>query len=70
MKQETTKRHIIAKFREWVRGNGIRNPSQKDGWAFFSYLQNEHPDLLKFRYSGDPWQCVKGWLFSSQLISE
>ena len=69
MKKDMARNVIIEKFRAWMQEQAITNPSGQDGLAFFAYLQDECPDLLAFRYSGDKWQCVHGWLLNADLES-
>lgn len=42
----------------------------RDGMLFFQHLQRERPDLLQFRYSGDKWQRVHGWLISNGRVTD
>jgi|HubBroStandDraft_4_1064222.scaffolds.fasta_scaffold2982720_1 hypothetical protein len=52
---------VIKEWDAWVSKHG-EEARIGDGMFFFAYLQRECPDLLDFKYPGDKWQAVHGWL--------
>lgn len=60
MTKEEAKQLICA---EWEKWEERPDPSSgNEMFNFFLWLQDNRPDLLKFRSSGDPWQVIHGWL--------
>lgn len=63
---DAAKQAVIREWDTWAP----KNPADTTGGLmFFLYLQKEHPDLLQFKYPGDKWQCVHGWLLSARRVS-
>jgi hypothetical protein len=58
---------VIKEWDAWVLKHG-EEARIGDGMFFFVYLQRECPDLLDFKYPGDKWQAVHGWLLSEGRI--
>ncbi len=58
--QADAKTAILEAWR--VSPKGGRDNFPVDGISFFQMLQNDKPHLLRFKYSGDKWQAVKGWI--------
>jgi hypothetical protein len=67
--QDEAKRRILGEFRSWARDQDKSTPNGTDGLIFFGHLQQERPELLAFRYGGDKWQIVHGWLRGARLVS-
>ncbi|MDQ2994767.1 MAG: hypothetical protein M3R00_07490 [Pseudomonadota bacterium] len=36
------------------------------GFKLYIWLENNRPDLLKFKYSGDKYQKINGWVMNWQ----
>ena len=53
------KAEAIEKWRTWRKDNGRHD--DKEMYLFFLWLKQQ-PYALDFKYSGDPWQIVHGWL--------
>lgn len=37
------------------------------GMVEYQTLLKQYPDLFQFRYSGDKWQVIKGWMNRHKL---
>jgi hypothetical protein len=70
IKQDDAERGIVAMWHEW---RAVNLPTDKqasgiDALMFFGDLRSKRPDLLLFRYNGDKWQRVHGWLLHRRLV--
>jgi hypothetical protein len=70
IKQGDAERAIVAEWHEWRAANLPRDKqaSGTDALRFFQQVQATRPDLLSFRYNGDKWQRVHGWLLHRRLV--
>ena len=66
-KYEARKR-ILEEWQAWAAIEKPANPTGTEALIFFGHLQENKSHLLSFRYSGDKWQCVKGWLLNAGMI--
>ena len=65
MKRRDAERAIISVYRyEYLKlGDSVNaKESTMGALPFYTWLQNNRPDLLEFRYSGDQYQIVAGWI--------
>lgn len=60
---------VIGEYDAWVRQNP-KEAQVMNGMLFFTYLQREKSELLRFRDSGDRWQTVHGWLLRAGRVKE
>ncbi len=58
MKQNDAKRQIIQLWAKRDRDKLTR----LDVLGFYAELGKDHPELLKFKYSGDKYQVIMAWL--------
>jgi hypothetical protein len=70
-KRENTpaKMAVIGEWDNWA----VKNPKDAkvmNGMFFFTYLQKEKPELLRFRSVGDRWQTVHGWLLREGRVND
>ncbi len=72
MRQVEAKFLITHEWEEWRAKNleSGQPSSGTDGLAFFMFLQQERAHLLKFKYHGDKWQIVHGWLLQEGLVGD
>ena len=66
MKKQDAERLVVQEWRSWSRN--LCSPSSSDKLQFFSWLQSEKSELLRFRASGDKWQHVRGWIESHESL--
>jgi hypothetical protein len=60
---------VIREWDAWASKNA--GDAQKlNGMYFFTYLQKEKPNPLNFKYPGDKWQAVHGWLMRERRVKE
>ena len=65
MTQEEAKLHIQAEWRIWLGHEHAAGAGDfNDALQFFEQLQHSRLKLLSFRYEGDKWELVKGWLLA------
>lgn len=69
MTVKDAERAIIREWDVWAPKNA-KGAGYSDGMIFFTHLQRARPDLLEFRFSGDKWQRVHGWLLSNRRVTE
>ena len=62
---------ISAEWKRWGKTNlaADHKATGKVALIFFGYLQANCPYLLDFRFSGDKWQRVHGWLNRNNCVS-
>lgn len=66
--QAEAKPAILAEWCAWPKEHG--GNSTHDMTAFIhTWLPKNRPDLLRFKYKGDRWQVVKGWLQNYQAFN-
>ena len=73
VKKEDTpaKRAVIRAWDAWAAKHPHEAATLAGGMVFFTYLQNEHPELLDFKSSpGEKWQAVHGWLLQERRVKE
>ena len=61
----------LAVIREWDAWS-LKHPGEAnihDCVHFFSFLEEERPDLLNFQ-SGDKWQDVHAWLLRDRRVKD
>ena len=58
MKQEFAKSQII----ELWNDREVNSRTRGDVLAFYFHLKKNNPELLNFRYNGDKYQKIMGWL--------
>jgi hypothetical protein len=68
--QEECRLQILDAWRRWAEERDLEKPNGTQGFVFFGYLQQHKPHLFAFRYSGDKWQLVHGWLLRAGLVSD
>ena len=67
MKRREAEREIVKVYRyEYLKLDDSVNAAESTMGAlpFYTWLQRNRPDLLEFRYSGDQYQIVAGWVES------
>ena len=71
-KEPPEKDLILQEWNKWARENitAGKRVTGTDALAFYGHLQQAKPDLLKFKYPGDPWQQVNAWLTRAGRISD
>jgi hypothetical protein len=69
LKRDEAKQRIIAEWHPWILSTHITNANENDGFAFFHFIYNEHPQLLNFKARGDKWQHVHSWLLAADLVN-
>jgi hypothetical protein len=69
MKKKEAEQSILHAWDVWA-ANPANASSLNDGMAFFTHLQRQRPDLLDFKYSGDKWQAVHGFLIHGRRVTE
>ena len=64
----------LGVFREWARWRDANDvPAEagaNDALRFYSHLQSNRPDLLKFTSSRKGWQVVHDWLLSTGRVRD
>ncbi len=60
VKRADAKRDVIEEWRGW--GEKSIPPTDSDKFSFYTWLRENKPHLLEFRYGGDKWQIVHSWL--------
>ena len=72
MTLEEAKRLVVREWDDWAAAN--LDPSQEasgtHGLVFYVYLEQNHPELLKFPARGDRWQTVHGWLLQEGKVGD
>jgi hypothetical protein len=70
-KNEQAKWAVIREWDNWIKNNPdeAKAPTM-NGMYFFTYLQKEKSELLEFRYPGDKWQAVHGWLLREHRVKD
>jgi len=77
MRMESTeaKKQIIVEFDNWIRSKSLvelalsRSRARKDdAFEFYSWLQEERPDLLTFEDDGDRWPTMHWWLIYARRV--
>jgi hypothetical protein len=68
MTQEEARPQIVREWKRWKLSHAGRDGTAM--FIFFGTLQREQPHLLTFRYSGDKWQRVHGWLMNHEGTSD
>jgi hypothetical protein len=62
MKQDDARLAVLGEYDGWAKDHP-NDAKMMGGFVFFSYLQQEKPDLLDFRGGvGSKWQIVHLWL--------
>lgn len=59
--QTEAQRGILNEWREWPKEHG-GNSTHDMPKFYFTWLPQNRPDLLRFRFKHDKWQLVKGWI--------
>ena len=71
MRQSDAEAMTLREWESWAAQNVKSRPaSGADGLAFYEHLVSHRSDLLAFRYSGDKWQLVRGWLLRHGKITK
>jgi len=61
---------VIKEWDVWARKHP-EDAKISGGIMFFSYLQRERPDLLLgFKFPGDKWQIIHGWLLHRGKVKD
>jgi hypothetical protein len=68
MKKKEAEQAILHAWDVWAANPATSNLN--DGMAFFTHLQRQRPDLLDFKYSGDKWKAVHGFLIHGRRVAE
>lgn len=67
MKIADAKTQIEELFLRWESiGDGKDKYGNHFGLHFYLWIENNRPDLLTFRYSGDKYQPINGWVMTWQ----
>ena len=70
MKRLPTRKAAKLEIQSWYWQWRPRYPTDDKG-LFFAYLQNDHPELLKFRATeSEKWQLVLAWINQVTLPNE
>jgi hypothetical protein len=72
MKIKDAETRIIQEWDTWVDEHSTAT-SVPDGGAgefFFEHLSRERRELLRFQYTGDKWQRVRGWLRRHRRVTD
>jgi hypothetical protein len=69
MTRKEAEQAIRTEWRVWARRNNIVDADGQVALVFYGYIQQNRPDLLDFRYPGDKWQIVHGWLRHAGYVS-
>jgi len=72
-KEDTdARRAVLAEWDSWATKHITpgATPNGHDAMLFFGHLQKNRSDLLEFRYPGDKWQRVHGWLMSHRQVKD
>jgi hypothetical protein len=67
MKKDEAKRLVLAEWRRW------RDPAERASTmaplAFYNDLKERRPDLLEFKFGGDKYQIVAGWVLNDKIAA-
>jgi hypothetical protein len=65
-------REVVSEWYRWKSANFATDVTLTgtDGLMFFTHLQRNKPYLLDFRYGGDKWQRVHGWLLRRRFVND
>jgi hypothetical protein len=58
--------------REWDAWSASHQKEAKmmGGMVFFTHLEKDRPDLLRFPDKGDKWQTVHSWLLRERRVAD
>lgn len=71
MTKEESRLGVIREWRSWRKANGVTaEAGGNDALRFYTHLQSNHPELLRFRSPRDRWKTVHDWLLSTGCVRD
>jgi hypothetical protein len=71
MTKEESRLRVMQEWISWRDANGVTAEARgNDALRFYSHLQSNHPELLRFRSSRDRWEVVHDWLLSNGCVRD
>jgi hypothetical protein len=71
MTKEESRLGTLREWGHWCKVNGVgATASGHDALRFYSHLQSNCPDLLRFKSSRNRWQVVHDWLLGTGRVHD
>ena len=71
MTKEESRLRVMREWISWRDANGVTAEARgNDALRFYTHLQSNHPELLRFRRSRDRWEVVHDWLLGNGCVRD